>query len=172
MKQRSSRHRSSAKQQQQQQQQHQDETNNSTSSPAAAHAAPPTPGLLPRPLLPPAATNKQQQQQQQPRRQQPVSLQQQHQQQQHQQNWRKRPQQHSLATDLALILYSVSQMAQQPQQQLVAELQTAFLQQLPAANPQDMSQVLWGLAALGQNPGGQQWLDKVLLAFADKGLEG
>jgi hypothetical protein len=34
-----------------------------------------------------------------------------------------------------------------------------------------LSQLLWGSGVMRQNPGGQEWLDAVLLAFADK-LEG
>jgi hypothetical protein len=111
--------------------------------------------LLPRPSLP-----AQQHRQQQRQPQLTVSL--------HQKRRQTRPQQHSLATDLALTVYAAAVMGQQLQQQVLEQWQAAVLQQLPAANAQDLSQMLWGLGALRQNPGGQLWLHQVLLAFADK----
>jgi hypothetical protein len=88
------------------------------------------------------------------------------------QSWREHPlHQHSLATDLALILYAAAAMGQPPQQWWLQQWQGAVLQQLSDASAQDLSQFLRGLGVLRQNPGGQQWLDKVLTALADK-LEG
>jgi len=117
------------------------------------HAGAAVPQLLQRPTLP--QFHQLQQQQQQPA----VSLRQ----------TRRQPllHQHSLATDLALIMYAAAVMGKPPQQQWLVQWQAAVLQQLPAANPQDLSQMLWGLGVLGVNPG-QQWLEQVLLAFAEK----
>jgi hypothetical protein len=69
------------------------------------------------------------------------------------------------------MMYATAAMGQQPQQQWLQQWQAAVLTQLPEANPQDLSQLMWGLGVLRQNPGGREWLDAVLLAFADK-LEG
>jgi hypothetical protein len=110
--------------------------------------------LLQRPALPAAAAAQRAPQQQQ----------------QQQQARRALPRDHSLATDLALMMFAVAVIGQAPEQNLLQQWQGAALMQLPAANMQDVGQMLWGLSALGVNPGGQ-WLAKVLDASVDL-LEG
>jgi hypothetical protein len=55
-------------------------------------------------------------------------------------------QQHSLATDLSLVLYALAVMGHQPEAAWIGRWQAAVLQQLPQANAQDLSQVSmsWG----------------------------
>jgi hypothetical protein len=50
-------------------------------------------------------------------------------------------QQHSLATDLSLVLYALAVMGCQPEAAWLGRWQAAVVQQLPKANAQDLSQV-------------------------------
>lgn len=101
----------------------------------------------------------QQQQQEDPRLQRPVLPNTIKQQQDHV----LRPNQHTLATDLSLVMYSLAVMGKQPDAGWLAEWQAAMLQQLSAANMQDLSQSLWASANLGVNLE-PSWLEAVLSA--------
>jgi hypothetical protein len=148
-------HTSQQQHQQQQQQQAQQPTPLPEQKQQQAGMASLQPQLRPRPVQPSQGARRQLQQPQQ-------------QQQQQQEGRRMLPRQHSLATDLALLMYAVAVMGQQPNQGWLVWWQGAVLQQLPATNPQDWSQMLWGLGVLQQNPGGGVWLEQLLLACSDK----
>lgn len=76
----------------------------------------------------------------------------------------QRPNQHTIATDLSLMIYSLAVMGKQLNVAWITHWQTAVLQQLTSASMQDLCQYLWGLAQLGTSSVNDRWLDQVLEA--------